>query len=639
MFNQLFHSLFSENFTNKQLKTLFLAACLLGLTACGGGSGTTEPEVVTTPPDPGTECSTQDEENDDDDCGTLLIGLTDADGDFLTYSVDVVGLELTREDGVTVSVLPSSQTIDFADYVEVSELAAAATIPAGIYTSGTITLDYTNADVQVEKDSEVSTALMVDTDGAALITETLDLQLDEGNRLVITRRVPALFEIDFNLAASHTVNLATDPIEVTTEPYIIAEVDPIVIKEFRVRGPLIQVDEAESFFRIAVRPFHHQSARNGGVNVSTNDETNYEIDGEAYLGAEGLNQIATMPEGTPTITFGVFMRAEDSFTAVSVVAGSSVPGADFDGATGGVVIARDGNTLRVKGASVIRTDGQVIFDDEISVIVAETTKVFKNRKITEESSITDISVGQSINVVGNMTQDGDELILDATEGVVKMNITFASGYTVSKDDATLDVDLQAIQGRKPELFDFAGTGIDSTFDAEVDNYEVNINNLIVSGFEPNDPVRVSGYIAPFATAPSDFNATSVINYAQSRSQIFVNWPDGDDVVAFSEINSDSMTINTDSSGEYAVYTLIQGGVRTDISQLENAVIIQPKGTRGLFTIKTETGITIFSNFADFTSFLQLKLDEGKVVDLMHTNGGFSLDSSTLSAVKVAVKLK
>ena len=150
---------------------------------------------------------------------------------------------------------------------------------------------------------------------------------------------------------------------------------------------------------------------------------------------------------------------------------------------------------------------------------------------------------------------------------------------------------------------------------------------------------MSGYVAPFATAPADFNALTVINYAEARSQIFVNWPDGDDVIAFSEITSESLIINTDNEGEGAVYTLIQGGIRTDISTFENAVVIQPKGTRGLFTIKTESGITVFSNFADFTSFLQLKLDEGSVIDLMHTNGGFSLDSSILSAVKVAIKLK
>lgn len=622
-----------------QIKILFFVLLITGLTACGGGSTTEEPEVVIAPPDPGTECTTQDEEDQNEDCGTLLLGLTDADGDFLTYSVNVVGLELTRNDGVTVSILPTSQTIDFADYVEVSELAAAASIPIGIYTSGTITLDYADSDVQVEKDGESNSALMLDTEGVVLSTVTLALQLDESNRLVITRRRPALFEIDFNLAASHTVNLEANPIEATTEPYIIAEVDPIINKEFRIRGPLIRVDEAESYFRIALRPFHHQSGRNGGVNVSTNNDTNFEIDGEAYLGAEGLAQMTTMPEGTPTVTFGAFNRATDSFTAISVVAGSSVPGAEFDGVTGGVVIARDGNTLRVKGASVIRTDEQVIFDDEISVIVADTTKVFKNRRITEELTIADISVGQSINVLGNMTQDGDELILDATEGVLKMNITFASGHTVSNDGATLTVDLQALLGRRPGTFDFSGTGIDSTFDADTDNYEVSIDGFTVTGVEANDPVRVSGYVAPFATAPADFNAVTVINYADARSQIFVNWPDGDDVVALSEITSESMTINTDNQGEGAVYTLIQGGIRTDISNFENPVVIQPKGTRGVFTLKTSSGITVFSNFADFASFLQLKLDEGSVVDLMHTNGGFSLDSNTLSAVKVAIKLK
>ena len=74
---------------------LFLIA--LTVSACGGGgantAATTEPPVAAqcNPADPGTAA----------ECGTLMIGLTDADGDFLSYTVDVLSLILQKADALS----------------------------------------------------------------------------------------------------------------------------------------------------------------------------------------------------------------------------------------------------------------------------------------------------------------------------------------------------------------------------------------------------------------------------------------------------------------------------------------------------------------------------------------------------------
>jgi len=609
---------------------------IFSIAACSGGDPAIEEIVLLDPND----CVTQDNENADDNCGTVLVGVTDADGDFLSYNVEVTSLELTRADGTQVSVVPASQSVNFADYVDVSELAAAATIPVGIYTSGNITIDYTNADIQVEKSGNSVTANMVDTEGASLTSETLQIQLDEGNRLVVSRRRPAVLEIDFNLAASHSVDLLSEPVTVTTEPFIIAEVDPIIRKERRLRGPLLEVSEVESYFRIAVRPFHRTSGRFGGVNLNTNEQTTFDIDGEAFLGSEGLTQMATLDPETPTITLATFDRSTDGFTAIMVVAGSSVPGSDKDGARG-VIIARSGNNLTVKGASLIRTNGETAFNQEINVLIADTTRVSKNRRFQDEVSIDDLSIGQAVSVLGTFSEQDGGSVLDASEGFIRMRLTSASGHSISNDGMTLTMDLQALQGRSPDNYDFTGTGIDESSDATPENYEVAIENSAVNNLESNDPIRVLGFVNAFASAPADFNASTVINYADSRSQILANWPIGDEIVAFSEVTSEKLTLNngsnTENQTEDGVYKLIQGGIRTDLSDFDTAVSLSPLGDRGLYTIKDADGIVAFSSFADFTSYLQLKLDEGQSVDLMHAVGGFSSDSKTLSAVKIAIK--
>ncbi len=69
--------------------------------------------------------------NDAATYGTVLVSLTDADGDFLNYSVDVVSLSLRKADGTIVQALPTHQRVDFARLVDLTELVTvAATVVA-----------------------------------------------------------------------------------------------------------------------------------------------------------------------------------------------------------------------------------------------------------------------------------------------------------------------------------------------------------------------------------------------------------------------------------------------------------------------------------------------------------------------------
>src|SRR5438093_9614945 len=99
------------------------------LAACSGG-GSNDPTTATT--------------------GQAVVSLTDAAGDFLSYTVDVESLTLTRRDGTVVETLPLTTRVNFADYVEMTEFFTAATIPSGTYTSARMRLDFSAADLEVE---------------------------------------------------------------------------------------------------------------------------------------------------------------------------------------------------------------------------------------------------------------------------------------------------------------------------------------------------------------------------------------------------------------------------------------------------------------------------------------------------------
>src|SRR5262245_2385471 len=196
-----------------------LAACLLAVSACGDGGG-----AILTPGgggggnNPPPDCTATT-------CGEVRIGLTDADGDFLSYTVDVVSIKLERAGGSTVEALPTRQRVDFADLVDVTELITSVTVPNGTYTGATIRLDYSEAEVAVESDGIPTVAAVVNAEGDSLGVVDVELELDDANHITVATGTPALLQLDFDLAASHDVDLGTTPATVVAEPFLVASIE------------------------------------------------------------------------------------------------------------------------------------------------------------------------------------------------------------------------------------------------------------------------------------------------------------------------------------------------------------------------------------------------------------------------------
>ena len=159
---------------------LIASAALVGCSG-GGGMNSNAPATGT----PGAQsCNATD-------CSPLFIGITDADGDFLSYSVDVVSLTLKKATGTVVETLPVSTRVDFAQLVDLTEFVTAATIPNGTYVEGTMRLDYSNADVTVEVNGEPRPATIVGQDGQPLGQVDVQIMLDDRNHVVIGPGRPA----------------------------------------------------------------------------------------------------------------------------------------------------------------------------------------------------------------------------------------------------------------------------------------------------------------------------------------------------------------------------------------------------------------------------------------------------------------
>lgn len=573
--------------TRKKISRLRLAFILLVafsttlLTACGGGATGTDAES-----------------------GSVYIGLTDAEGDFTSYTVDVTSLKLTKASGAVVETLPLTTTVDFAQYVEVTELLTAATIPSGVYTQASMTLDYRNANIVVQNENgEAIVANVVDEHGAPIETLTVNMQINDRGFFYIRPGLPARITLDFDLDASNDITISGSTASVSVSPVVLADTLLEEAKPLRLRGLLNQVDASDDSFNINLRPFKLHSGLFGQAPVHVSNTTVYEIDGVSYQGNDGLNTLATLPASTPLIAQAIYNRDEHQFEANEVYAGSSVPWGESD-VLKGTVVARTGNELTVKGATIELANGQRSYNDEVTVLLDNSTTVTRQGDGLAMFDINDVSVGSHIYAMGALSGN----TLDLSDGHVRLTRTWVSGNVVSV--SPLVVDTFAINARLSNAYDFSGTGFDAANDADPDNYQIETATLSLATLQVNDPVRVRGFVNTFGSAPADLNAQTVIDASEVRAHFVVNFTEGSSNYLAS-ITETGLLVNLTNAKTR--HHIVQAGIPTNLNDLTATPWLNSAGQPGLYAIVGNGAINVYVYYEDFVSALQASLNEGSSV--------------------------
>jgi Domain of unknown function (DUF4382) len=607
-------------------KTLLLISLCMGmaLVGCGGGNdGSTSTSMAT------TNCANPTPQ---DAQGCVYVAMTDAPGDFLTYTVNVVSLSLTRADGVTVQMVPQSTSVDFAQYSNLTEFLTGVSMPPGNYVSGSITLDYSTADIQVQDANgdpvRVTPVDQNDNPITGKLTLTIDLDTSSGG-LHVVPGIPRLLSVDFNLDASNQVDLSNDT--VTVQPFLDAEVNPNIDNMIRLRGPLASVDTVGSSYTIGIAPFWTAASSNhpyGRMTIYTTSTTAYEINQQAYVGSAGLTALASAGPTTATVALGSYNFSTNQYVATEVDAGSSVPGGTLDTAQG-VVTAVNGTTLTLRGATLIRSNQSVSFSDDVAVTVGPNTKVHEEGQPGTTATISDISVGQRMLVFGTVTST-NPLAMDASNGWVGMEYTRVDATFNGPDGSNTGmlVNVQAIEGRPVSLFDFTGTNSDPTA------YDITLNGLSDSSFTVNDPVVSYGFVTPFGSAPPDFSATSVADFANANAFARANWATPGSNQAFSSIDATTgLVLNLSSSP--LTDQLRRGGVIVALTTLPASPTILGKSLGG-YAILQNGVVQVHVTFAGFVTDLTSRINAGGTVTGFYSIGGYDSTTNTQTANKIAV---
>ena len=589
--------------------------------------------------------------NSNEGMGTLSIGLTDAAGDFLSYAVDVTSLTLTKADGTVVETLPQRTRIDFAQLVDLTEFVTGATIPAGNYVSATLQLDYANAtnpaDIEVDDGSgnplKVAADHIVDSGGTPVTTMSMTVRLDNAKPLPIAPGIPALFDLDFNLAASNTVTNVPAAPAVTVSPLLVADVNPAAPKPHRIRGPLDSVNTQAGTFTLVLRPFNLLQGDHGRLTFFTDSNTSFEIDQVSYVGNAGLMALAAETRFTATVAIGTFDLPNRRFVATEVLAGSSVAFGTDDALVGNVISRGNSTTFVVKGAELVRSTGTLIFRDTVTVTVGNGTKMLKEGSGTlcaaplTACTTNDISVGQRVAVLGTLTSTTvGATTMDASNGLVRLLVTQLNGHANGTPAASgpVAMTLDRIDGRPISLFNFTGTG---TPDANPASYQVATGSLSVPPITTNTPLKVRGFVQPFgvATSTDDFNAITLIDVTNAPATLVVGWPLLQ-ATPFNSYAANGMVVNLTNAGFF--HDVFRGGVDTQLTT--NPIVQAPDPAHGLFVIGVNGMVQVYTQMSSYQAALQSNLTAGRKARGFAAIGGTYTDATqTLSAGVMATAMQ
>jgi hypothetical protein len=602
--------------------------------------------------------------------GSTVVTLTatPSSDPFVTYRVGVASIQLRTSSGKpSLMILPSETTVDFTKVTDLAEVLGAPTVPKGTYSGAEITLDYSNAQIIYDDGSLDGVALTpVDASGKALALARVIVSIDPADPLRSAAKSANRLSLSFNLAASNLINLSNGTVTIT--PLISASMQPIDAKQVRLDGPLLSAND--SFLTTGVTPFETTTAALGSLSIAPSDTTTYEINGFVSTGAAGQVQIAALPSNTVTTVFGTLTATNSAsissnttttntnttdtnttpiattpttsttstvtFTASQVQVDGSVQGVGL-ARLSGTVAARSGNTLGIEDATLLQNGTETLVPGTTIVSVGPSTLVtFFGQGVEAAISAQQISVGSVIEAFGTASNTSTgQVLLDASAGRVRLDLTSAAGVVTVQGSNTLTLDLTAMGGRAISAFDFTGSGAAPTQYGVAFNPAPDLTNSTVGA-----PVIVTGFTNAFASASPNFTASSLLDPTTIDAELVVDWSGGS-AAPFSSFDSASIVLDPATSN-FGLRHQIQIGsqVVNLVGLAANPSITPATSSTAVFSIGHVSSSTV-ENFETYTAFitqLQTELNGTTLATGMTAIGQYTASTSAFAATNITIFL-
>ena len=458
--------------------------------------------------------------------------------------------------------------------------------------------------------------------------------------------------------------MTTSPPTVTIKPFMTMATSAPDTKPIRVRGPLINSSVGLGTYTVYVRPFFDEVNSLGSLTIFNGPDTVYTINGTTYVGTPGITALSQTSAGsTVTAAYTTYVptltpsTTAAKFNSTFVVAGSTLEDFYTQGLEGDV-IARNGNTLTVRGSTLQFNSGVSQYNDADAVVLLGPSTIVTAEDNTTLTglSYTSVSVGQHIIARGIYSLPASGVVtLDATgssstnTGSVRLISTELWGPLVSSGPGSLVMNVQTIENWPVSVFKFSGTGPVAAAPA---NYAVDTGSLAVpAGVAAGDPVWVHGLVAPFGSAPPDFLAFAINAELSVPARLQVDWTGTGTTAPFATLTDSGLTIDL-ANPSYGSGVIRIGSESIDLKTLAASPPIVPQAppatTPGLpavflplfaignLSAANTTTIAVFNSFASFVTQLPKSIVAATPAEHFVATGVYNRGNNTFTASSIDV---
>ena len=217
------------------------------------------------------------------------------------------------------------------------------------------------------------------------------------------------------------------------------------------------------------------------------------------------------------------------------------------------------------------------------------------------------------------------------------------GLVTGSVGSPLTLNLGAIDGRNPSIFNFTGTGATAATDASAAAYLVNTGTLDLSGLAVGAPARVFGFVAPFGSATTaDFNAQTLVSYSQVANNLLLDWSGGGSMMAFPGLMANSTEIDLSLDGAGFLHYIQTGPQRVSLLSLDAppAIVGDTSATFTAYVIGHAHARRVenYQAFADFIAALSGDLATSPKVLGLAASGHYDSTGNVYTADQLAVLL-